>query len=447
MKKVLILGAGLVARPMVELLLREGFFVTLADREEGKAGQLIDGHSNGRSMVWTTDDTITLSEMVATHDIVVSLLPYVYHAGVAKECIHHRKPLVTTSYVQPAMQALNDEAVAAGIILLNETGLDPGIDHMSAMKIIDHIHDKGGKVEEFYSICGALPAPEASDNPLKYKFSWSPRGVVLASRNNAVYLKKGKHVEIEAVDLFKDRFSIDYPGIGLMEVYPNRDSVSYAGIYGINEVNTMYRGTFRYPGWCETLDLMKSIDMLSDETKNYEGFTWAGFISERANIPQEGDIRSRLAAKKGLDTNAVAIEALEWLGFFSNENMNQTLTSPFEITAGRMISRMMLRQNERDMVIMQHYFLARWKDGSAEVIRSSITDYGVPGGDTSIARTVSLPAAIAVMMILEGSIKLKGVHRPVVPEIYIPVLSRLGAFGIKMTEEYGLPVREMIGQR
>jgi len=443
MKKTLILGAGLVAKPMVEYLLAEGYEVMIASPMKDRADEMIAGHPAGKSVDWSMDDRVTLDRLVKEYDLTVSLLPWKFHVDVAMVCLLYRKPLVTTSYVQPAMQVLHDEAVKAGVIFLNEIGLDPGIDHMSAMKIIDHIHSEGGEVEEFYSICGALPAPEAADNPLGYKFSWSPKGVVLASRNSALYLKNGRRVEIEPVNLFKDRFPYEFPGVGRLEVYPNRDSVSYIDIYGVPEVKTMYRGTFRFPGWCETLDLMKELDMLSDEVKDYSGVTWSGFVRERAG-PGSGDVRSMLAAARNLKADAVSLKGLAWLGFFSNEPMGYGSTSPFEITSDRMITKMMLGDTERDMVVLQHIFTARWKDGSREVIKSGMVDFGSPGTNTSIARTVSLPAAIAVKLILEGRIRLAGVYRPVVPEIYSPVLSELESIGITMTEEYGLPVSEGI---
>lgn len=443
MKKVLILGAGLVVKPMVEYLLDEGFYVTIATRSREKADKLIKGHPAGKAVAWMTDDMETLSGMVKEHDLSVSLLPYRYHVDVAKLCLKHHKPLVTTSYVSPAMQALHDEAVGAGVILLNEIGLDPGIDHMSAMRIIDHVHGKGGKIEEFYSICGALPAPEAVDNPLGYKFSWSPKGVVLASRNSAQYLKHGKRVEIAPVNLFKDRFSLDFKGVGTMEVYPNRDSISYVDIYGIPEASTMYRGTFRLPGWCETLDLMKSLNMLDDDQKDYSGMSWRDFTAERAAY--SGKISKEILAEKlGVNAGSKSLQALEWLGFFSDEKMGYETTSPYEITSDRMISRMMLGNVERDMVVLQHLFLAKYPDGQSEVIRSSMLDFGTPATNTSIARTVALPAAIAVKMILTGKIRLTGVYRPVLPELYNPVLDELAAVDIKMVEEYGLPVDEMI---
>jgi saccharopine dehydrogenase-like NADP-dependent oxidoreductase len=203
------------------------------------------------------------------------------------------------------MQSLVEAAKKAGIILLNEIGLDPGIDHMTAMKIIDHIHNNDGKVEEFYSLCGALPAPEVADNPMKYKFSWSPKGVVLASRNSALYLKKGKQVNIESINLFKDRFTYNFPGLGDLEVYPNRNSISYIDIYGIHEASTMYRGTFRFKGWCETLDAMKQLNMLDDAIIDYSGKSYSDFLAERSSLSNT-DLKKNIAQKLGVQDGSLA---------------------------------------------------------------------------------------------------------------------------------------------
>jgi saccharopine dehydrogenase (NADP+, L-glutamate forming) len=443
MKKVLILGAGLVSKPMVDYLFKEGFEVIIATRTKDKADKLIKGHPNGRSVAWMTEDMYTLSDMVRDTDLTVSLLPYRYHFDVAKLCLKHRKPLVTTSYVSPAMQALHDDAVRAGVIFLNEAGLDPGIDHMSAMRIIDHVTHRGGRIDEFYSLCGALPAPEYADNPLGYKFSWSPKGVVLASRNGATYLKHGKIVTTEPINLFKDRFTFNFPGVGELEVYPNRDSVSYVDIYGLKGISTMYRGTFRFRAWCETLDLMKEIGLIDDGDHNYTGKTYRQFVAERAGLPGT-DLRSELMNKPGLNPTDKALDALEWLGLFSDKVMGYGVTSPYEITSDLMIRMMWLGDNERDMVVMQHLFLASYPDGHREVISSRMLDFGSPATDTSIARTVALPAAMAVKMILTGRIKISGVYRPVLPDLYNPILDELALNGIRMEEEYGLPPEMMI---
>ena len=443
MKKVLILGAGLVSKPMVEYLLEEGFEVIIATRTKDKADKLINGHPNGKTVGWMTEDMDCLSDMVRGSDLTVSLLPYRYHVDVAKICLKHHKHLVTTSYVKPEMQELDAEARKAGIIFLNEVGLDPGIDHMSAMRIIDNVHNKGGKIEEFYSLCGALPAPEACNNPMGYKFSWSPKGVVLASRNGATYLKHGKIVNIEPIDLFKDRFTHYFPGVGDMEVYPNRDSVSYVDIYGLKGISTMYRGTFRFKGWCETLDLMKAINLIDDGDHDYTGKTYKQFVAERAGLTGK-DLRSELKNKPGLNPTKTALDSLEWLGLFTDKVMGYGVTSPYEITSDLMIKMMWLEENERDMVVMQHLFLASYPDGKQEVVSSRMLDFGTPATNTSIARTVALPAAMAVKMILTDRIKLRGVYRPVLPEIYNPILDELALNGIKMEEEYNLPVDMMI---
>ncbi len=438
MNKVLILGAGLVSKPMVEYLLENRIKVMVASPMKDRADEMIKGNPFGKSLDWSMDDTKTLDNLVSEYDVTVSLLPYKFHSDVAKICLKNKKSLVTTSYVQPGIKAFESETKAAGILFLNEIGLDPGIDHMTAMKVIDHIHAKGGKVEEFYSLCGALPASENTSNPLKYKFSWSPKGVILASFNGALYMKKGKRIVIEPENLFRDLFSYDFPGVGEMEVYPNRDSISYIDIYGIPEVSTMFRGTFRYKGWCETLDAMKALKMLDGSIADYTGMDYSVFLAERTGV-SANDLRKKVALKLGIPENSAAVESLEWLGFFGNEKMNCGKTSPFEITSDRMISKMLLTGNERDMVVMQHVFLATWPDGKKEVIKSSLLDFGSPETNTAIARTVSLPSAIAVKMILEKKINLTGVYRPVVPDIYNPVLNELKTLGIQMKEEYGLP--------
>jgi saccharopine dehydrogenase (NADP+, L-glutamate forming) len=443
MKKVLILGAGLVVKPMVEYLLKNNFELMVASPMKERADEMINGNPHGSSLDWSMDDPAMLEKLVSNHDITISLLPYKYHSDVAKVCLKHLKSLVTTSYIQPGIKDLDESAKQAGLLFLNEIGLDPGIDHMTAMKVIDHIHNKNGKVLEFYSLCGALPAPESADNPLKYKFSWSPKGVILASRNSALYLKKGEKVCIESADLFKDRFSFSFPGIGELDVYPNRDSISYMDIYGIPETQTMYRGTFRYKGWCEALDAMKSLKMLDDSIKDYYRMTYAGFLAERGGLEIK-DLKENLAKKLGVSMNSIAIQSLDFLGFFSDEKLQYHETTPFDITSDRMIKKMLLSVNERDMAILQHIFLASYPDGTREVIKSSMLDFGSPATNTSISRTVALPAAIAVKMILEKKIDLKGVHRPVIAQIYNPVLDELKLLGIEMKEEFGLPENEMI---
>jgi saccharopine dehydrogenase (NADP+, L-glutamate forming) len=444
MKKVLILGAGLVVKPMVTYLLQRDYQVTIASPMKDRADEMIKGNPHGVAIDWTMDEDEKLGEMIRDHDITVSFLPYVFHVQVAIKCLENNKNMVTASYVKPDMQALNEEAKSAGIIILNELGLDPGIDHMSAMRIIDTIHGKGGKVEEFYSLCGALPAPEAATNPFKYKFSWSPKGVVMAGNNDAKYLRHGKVVEVPTEKLFRNPLKVKFDSLGELDVYPNRDSISYTDIYGIPEAKTVFRGTFRYQGWCETIDVMKRLGLISYEKYHMDGMSYADLMALMINSIKTEHIKEQVAAFLSLDIETHAIKALEWLGLFSDQKMNRTVDSPFDITSDLMIEKMGLGDDERDMVALQHIFLASYPDGTEEVIRSRMLDFGTPATDTSIARTVALPAAIGVEMILNGQITVKGVLRPTIPEIYSPILDKLEELGIKMVEEYGLPLSENI---
>jgi len=442
MKKVLILGAGMVANPIIQYLLGKNVMLTVAALNYEEARRMVGDAKNGKALHWTVDETEALDCMVAENDVVVSLIPYAYHLMVAKSCIKHRKHLVTASYAKPEMYALDGQAKEAGVILLNEAGLDPGIDHMSAMRIIDHVHGKGGNIESFYSLCGALPAPEACDNPFNYKFSWSPKGVVLAGNNDAVYLMKGKTVEIPTADLFKNTMVLDFPGVGPLDIYPNRDSLSYMKIYGIPETKTMFRGTFRFKGWCETLDVMKALKCTLPDKHDFSGKTFAGAVALVNGFTNEKDIKNQAAAWLKIDENSYAINAMEWLGLFSDQTMNRHEDSMYEITSDLMIEKMMITGDDRDMVVMMHIFKAVYPDGTAEVIKSRMLDFGSLKTDTSIARTVALPAAIAVEMILNHEINVTGVHIPVIPEIYNPILDNLEKLNIKMIEEYGLSLDE-----
>ena len=445
MKKVLILGSGMVARPIIRYLLQRNFEVTVASNTPDRTAQYIDGHPNGRSVTWDAVDENTLDSLMAGNDLTVSLLPYAFHVMVAKHCIRHRKNMVTSSYVKPEMKALDQSAREAGIIILNELGLDPGIDHMSAMRIIDAVHSKGGGILEFYSICGALPAPEAADNPFRYKFSWSPKGVVMAGNNDATYLHNGKVVNLPTEDLFRNPWQLDFPGAGLLDVYPNRDSLSYKEIYGIPEAKTMYRGTFRYPGWCGALDALKRLKLTSYEKFDMSGMTYAQLVARQIGLRDpEPEIRKQAAEYLGISDADPSLDAIQWLGLFDDTSMNRNIDSTFEVTSDRMLDKMMLGPGERDMVALQHIFIAAYSDGRKEMIRSRMLDFGDPGADTSIARTVALPAAIGVEMILSDKITSRGVQIPVIPEIYNPILERLSGLGIQMQEEYGLPVPEKI---
>jgi saccharopine dehydrogenase-like NADP-dependent oxidoreductase len=315
---------------------------------------------------------------------------------------------------------------------------------MSAMRIIDEIHAKNGEVEEFYSLCGALPAPESSrDNPFRYKFSWSPKGVVLAGNNSATYKKRGKIVETPTENLFKDVFTVDFPDLEILDVYPNRNSLEYIDIYQIPEAKTIFRGTFRYHGWCESLDVLKCMELTLPNQEDMTGLSYAQKKKKKIGANSTENLKQKTADYLQIPVHSTAVQSLEFLGFFAEKPMNRTQDSAYEVTSDQMINLMMMQAHERDMCAMQHHFIAKYQDGSREMIISRLLDFGIPNGDTSIARTVALPAAIAVEMLAEGN-PIVGVHRPVIEEIYNPILDKLAKLGIKMQEIHGLDVKEMI---
>ncbi|MGM0620456.1 MAG: saccharopine dehydrogenase C-terminal domain-containing protein [Bacteroidota bacterium] len=437
MKKVLILGAGMVAGPIAHYLLDNTFNVTIASRTQSKADKIINSRPGGTTVSWTIDNTELLDKLIAEHDITVSLLPAEHHVEVARYCLKHKKNLVTTSYVSTGMQNLHAEAQQAGLLFLNEIGVDPGFDHMTAKRIIDKVHESGGKINEFYSLCGALPAPEEANNPFGYKFSWSPQGVLKASNNGAAFLKDSEVVEIPTEDLFKNPLKINFPEVGNMEVYPNRNSLNYAELYGIEEARTVYRGTFRHPHWCEAMDVIKSLGLLSHEKQNFEGKNYKELVSEKIGVYPK-NVKEKLTGTLNLELDHPAIIALEWLGYFDNDLIKMKEGSTFDLTAMLMLQKMMLPEGARDMVVMLHSFLIENSKGEKEVIQSRMLDFAT-NDNTSISHTVALPAAVAVKLILNGEINNTGVQIPVVKSIYEPVLDELKDLGISMDEDRGLP--------
>ena len=427
MTDVLVLGAGLVARPLVRYLLEdEKRSVTVASRTVEKAEALIQGHPKGASVAFDIEDGKGLKELVSGHSMVVSMLPYIHHASVARAAVDEGKDMVTTSYANPAIRALDAEARDRGVTLLNEMGLDPGIDHMEAMRVIDSIKAVGGKVDGFISYCGGLPAPEANTNPWGYKFSWSPRGVVLASRNSARFRMDGNTVEVPGRDLFANYELIDIEGLGTFEGYPNRDSVPYADIYGIGDAGTILRGTLRNRGWCDTLKAVHDIGLLEEAPP--ECRTYAGLLGSL--VPGRGPLRARIAERIRTKDNDRALSNMEWLGLLSRKRLRDTSTR-LDALCALLQEKLRYSRNERDMVILKHIFHATLPEGK-RTFTSTLIDFGIPGGDSSMSRTVGLPAGIGAEMVLSGKLRhLPGVQIPVRKEIYGPALLKLSDKGIR----------------
>lgn len=435
-KKILLLGAGLVTKPLVDYLLDvPNFEMTIASRTLRKAEKLVAGHERGKALQYDINTNPDgLGNLVEKHDLVISLLPAQHHPTVAKECIKRKTLMVTTSYVSPAMKELDKPARDAGILILNEIGLDPGIDHMSAMKIIHNVEESGGKIVSFRSYCGGLPAPEANTNPYGYKFSWSPRGVLTAAKNPAHYLEDGKEVKIAGDDLFGTYHKVNVPGYEhTLEAYANRDSMGYIELYGLHNTKTMYRGTFRNLGHCITWKKMVEFGLFSLDKINLDGKTYRDLMAHLAGVPNDKNLESTLVKKLKLPDDPPVMEKWKWLGLLSDKPLPRPEDAPLDYLVDIFLEKLEYEPGERDMVILYHEFKAEYPDRK-EKITSTLIDFGIPNGDSSMARTVGLPAAVAVKMILDGEIDITGVHIPVIPEIYNPVLDELETLKIRFVE-------------
>lgn len=433
MKRILILGAGLVSRPIVHYLTNlEDTDVTVATRTVAKADALTAGRPNGHAVALdVARDADGLAAHIQACDIAISLLPATEHVRVARLCLAHGKQMATTSYISPEMLALNDEVRAAGLTFINECGVDPGLDHMSAMRVIHAVNAAGGTVTAFRSYCGGLPAPEANTNPIGYKFSWAPRGVLVAATNPARYRQDGTIVEIPGDALFTSPERVEIAGVGTFEGYPNRDSLPFGEMYGIQGAATMFRGTLRNMGHCETWREWVKLGLFSQTPHPELGsMTYRQFMCE---IAGDDDPRRGLARKTGLPRNAAFIEQLDWLGLFADEKIGLDGAGNIDVMAARMAERCTYAPDERDMIVMQHEFTIDI-DGQTSRRTASLVVYGDPRGDSAMARTVSLPVAIAVRMMLEGSLDRPGVIAPIEPAIYNPILDELEPMGIAFEE-------------
>jgi saccharopine dehydrogenase (NADP+, L-glutamate forming) len=441
-KKVLVLGAGLVARPLVRYLLEHGFELIVATRTVSKAEALLEGHANGRQVQLDLSDPAGLDALISESDLVISLVPYTFHVAIARRCLAIGRSMITTSYVSNEMRALGAEAKEKGLLFLNEIGLDPGIDHMSAMRVVDEVGRRGGKILSFRSYCGGLPAQEANTNPWGYKFSWSPRGVLLAGRNAAQYLQEGKLIEVESKELFAHNWPVVAEGVGELEGYPNRNSMQYVGLYGLEEAGTMFRGTLRYPGWSVMMKGLVDLGWIELAPPPRKANTYGEVTASLAQVPElAGDktaLRTAVGSFLSIAPESDALDRMEWVGLFSDRPLPKADTV-LDVIGDLLMEKLAYGEGERDMIVLLHQFVATLPDGRQQHVTSTLVDYGIPKGDSAMARTVSLPAAIAARLVLEGEIKLTGVRIPVDREVYGPVLDELANLGIKCIESYGEP--------
>ncbi|OOF98117.1 hypothetical protein ASPCADRAFT_205376 [Aspergillus carbonarius ITEM 5010] len=440
--KVLLLGSGFVTKPTVEVLSKADVHVTVACRTLESAQKLSGDFKNSKAISLDVTDDAALDKALSEHDLVISLIPYTFHATVIKSAIRTKKHVVTTSYVSPAMMELDEECKKAGITVMNEIGLDPGIDHLYAVKTISEVHAEGGKITSFLSYCGGLPAPECSNNPLGYKFSWSSRGVLLALRNAAKFYKDGQEFSVAGPDLMataKPYFI--YPGFAFV-AYPNRDSCPYRERYDIPEAQTVVRGTLRYQGFPEMIKVLVDIGFLSDEGREFLNgpIAWKDATKQilGATSSDEKDLEWAIASKTAFANNDERdriISGLRWIGLFSDEQVTPR-GNPLDTLCATLEKKMQYAPDERDLVMLQHKFEIEHKNGQKETRTSTLCEYGVPGGYSAMAKTVGVPCGVAVKLVLDGTISQKGVLAPMTMDICAPLIKTLKEdYGIEMIEK------------
>ena len=442
MRNILIIGAGRSATSLIKYLLdksqSENLFITIGDLSEKNAQKFTQGHPNAKGVQLDVFDTPQRSAAIKAADLVISMLPARFHIEAAKDCISYGKHLVTASYVSDEMQALNDEAKEKGLVFMNEIGVDPGIDHMSAMQVIDRIRDKGGKILLFESFTGGLIARESDDNLWHYKFTWNPRNVVVAGQGGAAeFLQEGSFKYIPYQKLFRRTEFLEVEGHGRFEAYANRNSLKYQSIYGLNDVLTLYRGTMRRVGFSKAWNMFVQLGMTDDSytITNSENLTYREFVN--LFLPYSPTDSVELKVRYALKIDQ---DDLMWYKFLELDLFNNKKTidikdaTPAQALQKILMEKWSLKPNDKDMIVMYHKF-GYELNGEKKQIDSNMVLIGEDQTFTAMAATVGLPVAMAALKILNKEITTPGVQIPITKEVYDPILKELEEYGVVFKEK------------
>jgi saccharopine dehydrogenase-like NADP-dependent oxidoreductase len=444
-KRILVLGAGQSAPFMISYLLdkaeKNDWFVTVGDRDPELAKKAIKRHPRGSSLAFDINDSEMRWKQVENADVVINFLPPSYQYLLALSCIEKGTHMITASYQDEHMPQLNREAHSKGILILNEMGLDPGIDHMSAMSMIKSVKDRGGKIDVFKSYGSGLPAPDSTSNPLKYVITWNPNNVVMAGEKGAQYLYKGKIKVLPHHEVFQRTWPVELDGVGKMEAYPNRDSLQYKDLFGLDDVHTMIRGTLRYPGWSETWLQIVRLGLPNDSIHltNLENITYREFVEMFLPLhTSSANLEHRVANFLNISPTGNIIQKLEWLGLFSDEQVQCKFgNTAADVLVDLLKRKLELPKDGKDMVAIVHELEATFpsENNKREKTTSTFIHYGQAGGFTAIAQTVGLPAALAAELLLTDQLPITGCHIPTHPAIYPVVLKSLQKMGYKFVEK------------
>ena len=442
MRDILIIGAGRSATCLIRYLLAksssEKLFITIGDVSLDAAQKFTKNHANAKGILLDVFNKEEREKAVKNCDIVISMLPARFHIEVAKDCIKFGKNLVTASYISDEMQNLDEEAKAKGLVFMNEIGVDPGIDHMSAMKVIDGIRDKGGKLLLFESFTGGLVAPESDDNLWNYKFTWNPRNVVLAGQGGAAeFLQEGLYKYIPYNRLFRRTELIKIEGYGKFEVYANRNSLKYHDVYGFKDILTLYRGTIRRVGFSRAWNVFVQLGMTEDgyTIPNSENLTYRNYVNLFLPYSPTDSVELKFRHNLKIDQDDLIWEKLEELDIFNDKKkLGIKNATPAQALQKILMDKWTLAENDKDMIVMYHKF-GYELDGETYQIDSSMVTTGEDQTYTAMAKTVGLPVAIAALKILNKEISTPGVLRPIAKEVYEPILEELENYSINFKEE------------
>lgn len=440
MKNILILGAGFSSTVLIKYLLEKSiendWYITVGDISLELAQKKINNHPRGRGISFDIKNQQQKEKEISKADVVISFLPAMLHSIVAYECLRQGKNMITASYVSPEIKSIANDVKNKGLVFLNEMGLDPGIDHMSAMKIIDQIRSKGGIIKAFYSNTGGLIAPESDNNPWHYKFTWNPRNVIVAGQNTAKYIENGTIKYIPYHQIFKRTYKVNIRELGDFDVYANRDSLSYRSIYGLDDIPTIMRGTLRRPGFCKAWDIFVQLG-LTDDTyiiENSENITYYEFINMYLPYDDSLTVEEKICKLFNIDIDSQEMHLLKWSGIFDEVKVGYKNATPAQILQHLFEQKWKLEPGDIDMIVMQHIFKYEL-DGKNYQTTSTLVFKGKNEVETSMAITVGMPVAFATEMLLKDEIKVTGVHIPVIPQLYVPILEKLSKIGINFIEE------------
>ena len=442
MRKILVIGSGKSTSYLIKYLLdkstSENLHITIGDINIENAKKLIENHENATAITLDVFDETSRIEAIKNADIVVSMLPARFHIEVAKDCIRYKKHMVTASYISEEMQALDDDAKANELVLMNEIGVDPGIDHMSAMQVLDDIRDKGGKIILFESFTGGLVAPESDNNLWNYKFTWNPRNVVVAGQGSAAkFLQEGTYKYIPYNRLFRRTEFLEVDGFGRFEVYANRDSLKYQSVYGLNNIKTLYRGTMRRVGFSRAWNLFVLLGMTDDSytIDDSENMSYRDFVNAFLPYSPSDSVELKLRHALKIDQDDIVWDKLVELDIFNAEKrVELKKATPAQILQKILMDSWTLEPNDKDMIVMYHKF-GYELNGKKHQIDANMVALGEDQTYTAMAKTVGLPVAIATLAILNKKITTPGVQMPITKEVYEPILEELKDFGIQFNEK------------